>query len=485
MRTIETKKCVFRLQLLIIVGAIGIYVFGVIHYSRHFYPKTILCGANVSDKSVAEAEQVLDKAESRKAVLLSNGSPSEPLYGRDFGLQISLPRAVKLYVSDQNSAIWPFVWLKSHRIQEDLKISYDETKLAEQIHNLNMISGEGRQQPVDAYVKLDTSGKFDIVSEKPGTILDEAAVVSDVKAAIQGLDYDSISDTIDVTKDLVPAKVKSDSEDLKMKCDMLNRMFAGSLTIDLTGVSDTIPVNILTSWVQTDGDKVLFDDAGQVRWNDGVLSAFVNELATKYNTLGRPQSFKTADGNVISIGTDHDSWGFVLDKEATKQAIVNALQSDQHQVQAVWNTGYGVPTVRNEDGTNIGNTYAEVSIGTQHMWFYKDGQLVLESDVVTGKPRSTPDEHGDTTVTHTGIYYIWNKRAPATLHGSYGTSHVNYWMGITWDGIGFHDALWQSAFGGERYKTGHGSHGCVNLPYDVAQQLYDMIELGMPVVIHY
>ena len=34
-----------------------------------------------------------------------------------------------------------------------------------------------------------------------------------------------------------------------------------------------------------------------------------------------------------------------------------------------------------------------------------------------------------------------------------------------------HDANWQSAFGGSRYKT-HGSHGCVNMPYEKAKQVY-------------
>ena len=30
---------------------------------------------------------------------------------------------------------------------------------------------------------------------------------------------------------------------------------------------------------------------------------------------------------------------------------------------------------------------------------------------------------------------------------------VEYWMRVTWTGIGFHDAKWQTAFGGEIYKT--------------------------------
>ena len=60
---------------------------------------------------------------------------------------------------------------------------------------------------------------------------------------------------------------------------------------------------------------------------------------------------------------------------------------------------------------------------------------------------------------------------------------VKFWMPFN-GGIGFHDATWQSSFGGSRYQT-NGSHGCVNLPYDVAAQLYNLITAGTPVVCHY
>ena len=72
---------------------------------------------------------------------------------------------------------------------------------------------------------------------------------------------------------------------------------------------------------------------------------------------------------------------------------------------------------------------------------------------------------------------------PATGQPIYETP-VAYWMRVTWTGIGFHDATWQSAFGGSRYQT-NGSHGCINMPYDQAAALYDMLSVGTPVVMHY
>lgn len=51
--------------------------------------------------------------------------------------------------------------------------------------------------------------------------------------------------------------------------------------------------------------------------------------------------------------------------------------------------------------------------------------------------------------------------------------------------VGLHDASWQSAFGGQRYASGYGSHGCINLPTGAAGDLYGLIEVGDVVVVHY
>ena len=69
--------------------------------------------------------------------------------------------------------------------------------------------------------------------------------------------------------------------------------------------------------------------------------------------------------------------------------------------------------------------------------------------------------------------------------GSWGyETPVAYWMRVTWSGVGFHDATWQSSFGGNRYLNGYGSHGCINMPLSKAKTLYGMISVGTKVIIH-
>ena len=128
-------------------------------------------------------------------------------------------------------------------------------------------------------------------------------------------------------------------------------------------------------------------------------------------------------------------------------------------------------------GKTIGKTYIEISIAQQHMWFYIDGDLYVETDVVTGNVGyySTP----------TGAYSIYQRLSPATLTGPTWSSYVQYWMAFIYSGCGIHDASWRSAgeYGGTTYM-GNGSHGCVNTPLAKVKQIYAKAKIGTPVVVY-
>jgi hypothetical protein len=128
-------------------------------------------------------------------------------------------------------------------------------------------------------------------------------------------------------------------------------------------------------------------------------------------------------------------------------------------------------------GPGRGTNYVEVDLSRQHMWYVRDGRVVVESDVVTGAPwggRATP----------AGAFYIMGKQSPTVLRGPGYASPVSYWMPITSSGVGLHDATWQSAFGGTRYQN-YGSHGCINMPLDKARELYTNCSTYDSVVVHW
>ena len=120
-------------------------------------------------------------------------------------------------------------------------------------------------------------------------------------------------------------------------------------------------------------------------------------------------------------------------------------------------------------------TYVDVDIENQTMTYYENGVAVLSSPCVTG---NTSTGNG----TPRGTFQIQAKIPGKYLTGPTWHVWVDRWMRFT-GSVGLHDANWRSKFGGDIYKY-NGSHGCVNLPSDVANQLYDMVEVGTVVIVH-
>ena len=58
---------------------------------------------------------------------------------------------------------------------------------------------------------------------------------------------------------------------------------------------------------------------------------------------------------------------------------------------------------------------------------------------------------------------------------------VNFWICFL-PHYGLHDASWRGSFGGDIYEY-DGSHGCVNLSYNSASTLYDLVDYDTPVIV--
>jgi lipoprotein-anchoring transpeptidase ErfK/SrfK len=107
------------------------------------------------------------------------------------------------------------------------------------------------------------------------------------------------------------------------------------------------------------------------------------------------------------------------------------------------------------------------------MTFFKDGELVVSTPVVTGRSWGH--------MTPSGLYKIQNKSPDRWLSGEDYTVFVHYWMAFN-GAYGIHDAKWRTIFGGTQYIN-NGSHGCVNTPTEAMAAIYEVAEVGMPVLV--
>ena len=216
----------------------------------------------------------------------------------------------------------------------------------------------------------------------------------------------------------------------------------------------------------------LLDGNGNIMIDEDSVRKWVEELAADYDTWKGEREFQTTRGPIVTVA--YDTYGTELDQASETAYLMEALGKDLPEVQvhipAYSHQGF----VRGLD--DIGTTYIEIDMTEQKMYYYAEGELALETEVVTG-------DTGKRMGTPTGVNYVYHMQRNRTLRGTGYTSFVKYWMPIK-GGVGIHDAGWRRAFGGEIYKT-NGSHGCINTPTDVMGELYEMAEVGTPVITFY
>ena len=105
---------------------------------------------------------------------------------------------------------------------------------------------------------------------------------------------------------------------------------------------------------------------------------------------------------------------------------------------------------RPEGEEDIGKTYIEIDMSRQTLYYYVEGDLYLESPIVTGnlkRGRGTPAR----------VCYIYGKQRRRILRGPGYASFVNYWMPVNGN-IGLHDATWR-----QKSLTARGHDASVRL----------------------
>jgi hypothetical protein len=211
------------------------------------------------------------------------------------------------------------------------------------------------------------------------------------------------------------------------------------------------------------------DNAGNIIVSESALYEGVQELCGQYSTVGGSRSFYTSSGKTITI--DGGTYGNKIDSNNEFEYLISSIIKGIKETHEP--TYEQVAASKGSD--DIGNTYVEISIEDQHLYYYKDGILMLSCDIVTGnvaRGRDTP----------TGVFYVYGKARNRYLRGRGYVSFVKFWMPV-YKGVGMHDASWRDEFGGDIYQN-EGSHGCINLPTDKAEELYGYVEIGTPVVIY-
>ena len=434
------------------------------YYSDRFFEGTWINGIDCSGKTAYEVETALaDKVQDYSIQVSSRNQEPQMITGEQINYQYLSTGEILQLLKNQKPYEWikGFYEQKSYTVAEN--VAYDKTLLQQQVTALNCAKTENQTAPENAYVAFKDN-QFQIVPETEGTqlnvkqayrILDQA--VADTQASI---DFGTAPDAY------VSAEVTQNDPELQSALEACNNYTKASITYTFGDQTATLDGNTIKDWLQ-------FDEKGQLLMDDNTfhqhIADYVAQLAATYNTVGTEREFHTTSGRTVYVYSS--VYGWAIDQAAEAAQLAQEIQS-------------GTQTTRepiyeqtaNSHGLNdLGNTYIEVDLSNQHMYYYQSGSLIFDSEFVSGN-MSYSDRQ-----THAGIFTLYSKTSPSVLRGDKkpdGTYEyeepVDYWMPFD-GGIGFHDAPWRDAFGGDIYLT-NGSHGCINLPPENAAVLYSIID---------
>ena len=317
------------------------------------------------------------------------------------------------------------------------------------------------------------NNEFTITNEVNGSTIDQEKLISEIKLA-----FSEGKESLNLTekKCYVEPAVKANDAKLQNLLDAARKYASAAITYKTRSGDVVLNGSTLVTWLS-------IDESGNYYRDDAVfkekVTDFVGSLAKKINSVGGSRTFVGANNRTITVSGGN--YGLRLQNSKEISGLLEDIYANKVGVRTPVTTGREASS----DNGGLGDTFVEIDLSGQHMWYHKNGQIVLESDIVSGTyniaDRRTP----------AGAYYLYNKERNRVLRGTKlpdGTwpyeTPVSYWMPFN-KGIGLHDSSsWRSKWGGTIYMN-NGSHGCINLPTGIASQLYNSIEVNCPVVCYY
>lgn len=466
------KKPVLICGIVVLILLI-VYLAGMLFYNDKFLNGTMVNGSDVGGMTLQKAnDQLSKKVNGQSLKLIFNDGQSEVLQSAQLGVSYNKDNSLNQLMKNQNKWAWFIGFFKNEKNTLTDLIQISDENLTNGIASMEHAKEENQIAPTDAYIQYK-DGSFSIIEETLGSKFNTEELVKNIKVALS-----EGKQQLDVTKanGYVKPQVYKDDQDLNNQLKAANEYCLSAITYTTPkGKEIALDGSTLITWLSKQDDGSYTKDESVFKEK---LTAFVKELASQYNSIGATRTFTGKDGqsHTVSGGT----YGFRVSTDSEVSALLKMINENKSENNRIPEHTGQLPS--GENG-GLGTTYLEINITKQHLWFVKDGSVVLESDFVSGK------ESDPTRLTPSGTYYIYNKERNRVLRGTKQPngkyeyeSPVSYWMPFN-KGIGLHDASWRSTFGRDIYINS-GSHGCINLPTGFAGSLYSQIYVNLPVVVY-
>ncbi len=435
-----------------------------VYYRDRFYPDTRIEGMEVSLLTAEEAAEKLDKALSSRmiTVLGEDGVAARIPCGRFQAGDDNLSAEIAALLLRQHREISYFSGMRGAASQYSLQWMEkgDILPLLQEAigsYGLRQESSARLVRGDDGWSILPSSlGSFPLTedcAEELSALLRSGSVLSPGAEPL----------TAALALQWIEPKVPSDDPLLNRRLEALEKGTSIELWLDF---GDGMKVQLSRGRLAK-VFAVRDTEAGEeLLLSELALRRELEELIEELGADGVPRKLGVLDREEVHE-SDWDA-GFLLDRELLLSQTAEALRAGGGTVVASYDY-----TSSADRAFGVGDTYIEVSILNQTLWVYQKGQLMLTTPVRTGDIATNKG-------TRPGLFQVSYKQENAYL--SRYNYRVRYW--IPFDGhIGIHDADWVEAFGGDIYLT-DGSHGCVNVPPEVAGIIFENCEKGSWVLVY-
>ncbi len=459
-------KLISLILFILLVICSVIYLLVAYFYQNVFMVNTWINGVYCTGKTVEEVNtELLLDAKAPFLTITGNDGDTVVISLEDASYKEDYTKSLKQYISRQNAYLWPKYLLKSNHTNIEPQKSWDEEQLKSLIRESDVVKAETPKE-LDVEIVLTDKG-YALQDNLYHVFQPENFVDYVCKGFAVGEIGFSLADS-DAYADIDPTSEQKNVRDMWTKLD---EFLACGIVYDMGAEQIVLDKSITSTFVLTDVQGAfILDEDGNLQTNVAGIDTFINKLGEDYNTKGTELAFESTRGDLVMV--PYVKYGTELDLNAEKAYLKEAFETKATEVHIPKYLKEGYVRGKND----IGDTYIEVDMGEQRIYCYKDGELILETDIVTGDVRqkhTTPE----------GVNFVYAKQRNRILRGPGYASPVKYWMPVK-GGIGIHDASWRNKFGGEIYKR-NGSHGCINIPPKDMPLIYDEYEIGTPVIMFY
>lgn len=467
----KTTKRLFLAVLLCLLLLLTGYFVLAFYYREGFSLNTWINGVYCTGKTVEEVNsELLLHTEAPNIVIVDREGTEYTISLTDADYQADYSNALEQYRQEQNPYLWVNnVLFHSGRILAPA-VTVDVAALRKAYDSLEFVQTE-QQKKKDYSLYQEETGEYVFEDGLTGRIDLEKAFLALQNTVENGQETLNLQES-GCYYDVVPNETQKELRNLWKEIEKYQ-----NCDIVYCFGEERHPVTAAdcASFLVKENGLPVLDEKGSFVLDEEAVTAYVQGLAEEYDGYGRTRQFHSTRGDVITI--EGGTYGSKLDqKKEVKYLMEHLLDTGVH-------TGTPqshIPTYEREafcyGKDDIGDTYIEVDMTQQKMYYYEKGELRLETDVVTGNMRrrmGTPQ----------GVNFVYNKQKDRVLRGPGYASPVKFWVPVKGN-IGIHDASWRKEFGGDIYQTA-GSHGCINTPKDKMEELYDMVQIGTPVVMFY